>query len=326
MNDEQIRLHFQAIRRRIARLQQHDVEAWQEINAAIEDLQIIYEEMQSCLETAEIVEQGLMQQTQQTNSTYSHYYELFQASPIPYLVTDTDGIILEANQAIAQLLEVPQHYPIGKPLILYIAPGDRSSFYLKLDRLPQANGIQVWQMHLRSRANELFAVELHINILEGGSDTIERFAIGIYPLSPVQQQLAETLPPQTVPQSLDGLRVLVVDDEADARDFISAVLELHGIAVKAVASAADALEAIEQFSPDVLVSDIRMPGEDGYTLIRKIRALEALKGGHLRAGAITAYCDENREKALSAGFEAHLNKLAEPSQLIEMVSQLAGLP
>uniref|UniRef100_A0ACD5GSU0 Response regulator n=1 Tax=Desertifilum tharense IPPAS B-1220 TaxID=1781255 RepID=A0ACD5GSU0_9CYAN len=120
--------------------------------------------------------------------------------------------------------------------------------------------------------------------------------------------------------------MLVVDDEADARDFISAVLELHGIAVKAVASAADALEAIEKFSPDVLVSDIRMPGEDGYTLIRKIRALEALKGGHLRAGAITAYCDENREKALSAGFEAHLNKLAEPSQLIEMVSQLAGLP
>lgn len=325
MNDEQIRRHFQAIRRRLARLQQHDAEDWQEIDAALEDLQIIYEEMQSRLETAEIVEQGLMQQTQQMSSAYSHYHELFQASPIPYLVTDTDGIILEANSAIAQLLEVPQRYLIGKPLILYIAPGDRSSFYLKLDRLPQANGIQVWQMHLRSRANELFAVELHIDTLKGDSGTIERLAIGIYQLSPVQQ-LAKTFPPQTVPQSLDGLRVLVVDDEADARDFISAVLELHGIAVKAVASAADALEAIEQFSPDVLVSDIRMPGEDGYTLIRKIRALEALKGGHLRAGAITAYCDENREKALSAGFEAHLNKLAEPSQLIEMVSQLAGLP
>ncbi|NES95171.1 MAG: response regulator [Desertifilum sp. SIO1I2] len=322
MNDEQIRLHFQAIRQRIAKLQQHDVEAWQDIDAALENLYLIYEEMQSRLETAEIVEQGLIQQNQQIGSAYYHYYELFQASPIPYLAIDADGIILEANSAIAQLLEVPQPYLIGKPLILYIAPGDRSSFYLKLDRLPQTQGIQIWQMHLRSRANELFAVELHIDTLKGDSDTIERFAIGIYPLSPTQHQpLAKT-----VPQSLDGLRVLVVDDEADARDFISAVLELHGIAVKAVASAADALEAIEEFSPDVLVSDIRMPGEDGYTLIRKIRALEALKGGHLRAGAITAYRDEDCQKALSAGFEAHLNKLAEPSQLIEMVSQLARLP
>jgi CheY-like chemotaxis protein len=74
----------------------------------------------------------------------------------------------------------------------------------------------------------------------------------------------------------------------------------------------------------VLVSDIRMPGEDGYRLIERIRALEAKRGGHLPAAAITAYLDEDREKALSAGFEGHLHKLAQPIELVQMVAQLAG--
>nr|WP_263971802.1 response regulator [Leptolyngbya ohadii] len=114
-----------------------------------------------------------------------------------------------------------------------------------------------------------------------------------------------------------------MDDEADIREFLTMVLEAHGIAVRAVASAAAALETLERSRPDVLLSDIRMPGEDGYHLIRQIRALEAEQGGHLPAAAITAYLDEDREKSLQAGFEAQLHKLAQPSQWVEMVTQLA---
>ena len=109
-------------------------------------------------------------------------------------------------------------------------------------------------------------------------------------------------------QSLNDLRVLVVDDDTDIVEFITVVLESHGISVLAVASAAAALEVLEQFQPDVLVCDIRMPGGSGYDLIRQIRDLEAKKGGHLRATAITAYQDEDWEESLKAGFEVHLHK------------------
>ncbi|HEY9825424.1 MAG TPA: response regulator [Stenomitos sp.] len=124
-------------------------------------------------------------------------------------------------------------------------------------------------------------------------------------------------------QVLTGLRVLVVDDTADDREFAIAVLSGSGIEVSAVASAAEALEELERFRPDVLLIDIRMPGDDGYSLIRQIRALEAEQGGHLAAAAITAYLDWDRQQSLDAGFEAHLHKLAQPEAWIEMVRGLA---
>lgn len=127
-----------------------------------------------------------------------------------------------------------------------------------------------------------------------------------------------------MPPSLDGLRVLVVDDEADIREFITVVLELHRLHVKAVPSTTAALEVLESFRPDVLVCDIRMPGESGYDLIRQIRDWEAKTGGHLPAAAITAYQDEDAEESLKAGFEAHLHKLAQPHQWVAMIAKLAG--
>lgn len=117
--------------------------------------------------------------------------------------------------------------------------------------------------------------------------------------------------------------MLIVDDEADIREFVSAIFEAHGISVKTVSSVAAALEALEQFRPNVLLSDIRMPDGDGYSLIRQIRALEREQGRHIPAAAITAYLDEDREKAINAGFEAHLHKLAQPTQWVEVVTQLA---
>jgi CheY-like chemotaxis protein len=134
--------------------------------------------------------------------------------------------------------------------------------------------------------------------------------------------LAEETTVPSLPHALDGLRVLVVDDEAGVGTLITALLESHGIEVKAVTSSAAALKEIEQFQPDILLSDIRLPGSDGYDLIRQIRALEARQGRHIPAAAITAYLDEDREKALSAGFEAYWYKLSQPTELVEVVIQM----
>lgn len=123
---------------------------------------------------------------------------------------------------------------------------------------------------------------------------------------------------------LDGIRVLVVDDEADTLDMIVTLIEERGAIVKGVASAAAALEELERSVPDVLVSDIGLPGEDGYALIRKVRLLEAERGGHVPAVALTAYAGEEiSARARLAGFQMHVAKPVEPSELIAIIAGLA---
>lgn len=130
-------------------------------------------------------------------------------------------------------------------------------------------------------------------------------------------------PQQLTP--LAGLQILVVDDDADTREFLVAALTEYGGDVKAAASAREALEAFERFKPDVLVSDIGMPGEDGYALIRQVRILEPKQGRNLPAVALTAYATESdRAKALDAGFQQHLPKPVEPDKLVAVVAYLAG--
>ncbi|HEX8139820.1 MAG TPA: PAS domain S-box protein [Pyrinomonadaceae bacterium] len=123
---------------------------------------------------------------------------------------------------------------------------------------------------------------------------------------------------------LDGLRVLVVDDEQDARELVSTILEQQGATVTTVRSAAEALETLTLIQPDVIISDIEMPNEDGYALIKKIRELEPQEGGRTPAAALTAYArTEDRMRALLAGFQIHLPKPVEPAELIAVVANLA---
>ncbi len=125
------------------------------------------------------------------------------------------------------------------------------------------------------------------------------------------------------PPTLEGLHILLVDDEADARELISTILIQCGAEVTAVSSAAEALNRLERLKPDLLVSDIGMPHEDGYTLIRKVRALEAEQGGRIPAVALTAYARvEDRTQALSAGFQMHV---AKPVNLVELTTVVASL-
>lgn len=124
--------------------------------------------------------------------------------------------------------------------------------------------------------------------------------------------------------TLEGLRVLVVDDQPDARELLSMVLGHAGAEVITAASAATAFEMLLKHRPDLLVSDIGMPMEDGFTLIGRIRALKPAEGGTTQAIALTAYAtEEDRRRALAAGFAKHLSKPVEPSELVAAVAALA---
>ena len=123
--------------------------------------------------------------------------------------------------------------------------------------------------------------------------------------------------------SLHGLTVVVVDDEADARELVAMVLESCGARTIAVPSAAEGLQAVMREHPDVLLADIAMPGEDGYALMRKVRALPPEQGGMTPAAALTAFASQDeRLNVLRGGFQAHLAKPANPAELIATVAGL----
>ncbi|KJH71377.1 response regulator [Aliterella atlantica] len=302
-----------------------------EITSALSNLEVLYQEMQESLEISAVTEEELLEQNHRAIAEFHYYQNLFQLSVDAFLLTDTNGIILEANHAIAKLLDVPQNHLTGKPLATFVTQSDLQAFRTLLSHVSLVSeDVQNLQINLCPRHGKPFAARLKVATV-GDDDAVKALRIGVHDMSEYKQFLAQsdmqaevTTPLTVLPQSLDGLQVLVVDDEADVRDFITTVLETQGVCVRAVASASAALEELEQFSPDVLVSDIRMPGGDGYSLIRQIRALEARQRKHIPAAAITAYLDEDRAKAISAGFESYLHKLAQPSELIEMVAQLAG--
>jgi CheY-like chemotaxis protein len=126
------------------------------------------------------------------------------------------------------------------------------------------------------------------------------------------------------PQLLSGLNVLLVDDDSDTLTLMATALTKRHANVTAVSSAGEAIQAITRKRPDVLVSDIAMPDEDGYGLIEKIRSLENGETQNIPAVAITAYAkDEDRERALSAGFQIYLAKPVELTELISVVARAA---
>ena len=134
---------------------------------------------------------------------------------------------------------------------------------------------------------------------------------------------AKTRPPDR--PSLVGVRILVVDDDSAAVELVQEVLAQAGGEARGAVTADEALRTLERWLPDVLVSDIEMPGEDGYTLIRKIRALSPERGGKTPAVALTAFGrPEDRIRSLMAGFNIHVSKPVDPDELTAIVASLAG--
>lgn len=136
--------------------------------------------------------------------------------------------------------------------------------------------------------------------------------------------LSEEAPPME-DLNLAGIRVLTIDDDADARELLTILLEEYGAEVLTVNSSLHFLTAIASFQPHVLISDVGMPTVDGYTLIRQVRALPPEQGGTIPAIALTAYVREiDQQKALEAGFQKHLAKPLEPDLLVQTIVRLVS--
>ncbi|MBD2337733.1 response regulator [Calothrix sp. FACHB-156] len=134
-------------------------------------------------------------------------------------------------------------------------------------------------------------------------------------------EIVESVSSQQLP--LSNVQLLIVDDDTDTRLFLTAALQQSGAAVRAVSSVNDAMLAIQEYPPEILISDIGMPEEDGYTLIRKVRLLEAERGGLIPAIALTAYArEEDSTEAIAAGFHMYASKPIEPAKLINMIVKL----
>lgn len=158
-----------------------------------------------------------------------------------------------------------------------------------------------------------FVVELPIAVLHGPASSDR-----------VHPRITEMTTPELRTVDLHGLRVLVVDDDADTLETIRILLTDNGAVIRTAASASEALAHLQEWLPDLILSDIGMPDEDGYSLIRKVRALDPAHGGRVPAVALTAYARvEDRLKVLSAGFQLHVAKPIEPAELIAVIGSLA---
>jgi len=178
-------------------------------------------------------------------------------------------------------------------------------------------------------------IELHGGAIfahSAGEGRGATFALTL-PLASVVRSVDQTMPDDSAPTDdrtglprLDRLSILIVEDEPDARELVGRILEAHGARVTLAASAEEALRLLDVNSPDVLVSDIGMPGMDGYQLMRRIRSTEP-KGKRLPALALTAFARaEDRKRVMLAGFQSHLAKPFDVNELVLLVSSLADRP
>ncbi|MBD2510207.1 response regulator [Nostoc muscorum FACHB-395] len=144
-------------------------------------------------------------------------------------------------------------------------------------------------------------------------------------LTSKQQINIDPLNASSTTEILTGIQILVVDDDDDTREFHTFVLEQAGANVIAVASAKEALQALAESEPDILLSDIGMPETDGYMLMRQIRALQLKQAKQIPAIALTAYAGEiNQQQAIASGFQRHLSKPVEPDELVKAIATLIG--
>jgi PAS domain S-box-containing protein len=170
-----------------------------------------------------------------------------------------------------------------------------------------------------------YLVEMHGGIVEAnslGEGQGATFRVRL-PLLPSQLTTAQETEPSKPSLDLNGIQVLVVDDDSSTREFVAFLLELHQANVIAASTAEEAIATLIQFRPDILLSDIGMPEVDGYMLMQQVRALPPEQGGETPAIALTAYAGEiNYQRAISAGFQKHISKPVEPDILIEAIASL----
>jgi CheY-like chemotaxis protein len=152
---------------------------------------------------------------------------------------------------------------------------------------------------------------------------LPRSGVRPYPAYAPPQRAAGEAAPSAAPPRLDGVSVLLVDDEPEGLDVAARLLRARGAEVRTAASARAALAALAERVPDVLLSDLAMPEQDGMELIRTIRNLPDASASNVPAAAFTAYArDDDRAQAILAGYQAHLTKPFDPAQLVQLVDRL----
>ena len=184
--------------------------------------------------------------------------------------------------------------------------------------------IATWAEHLRGQVAPASEPAQALQAIEHSARAQDRIISSLLDLSrvakgrPAQPRGAGGAP------LLNGVRVLIVDDDPAAREIMSRVLDIAGAQTKAASNSSEALDALGAFRPDVLLSDVHMHGGEGYLLIRAVRALPAERGGCLRAAALTARGEaEDGVRAVAAGYDAQLAKPVEPVMLLATVARLA---
>ncbi|MUG93952.1 response regulator [Scytonema sp. UIC 10036] len=173
-------------------------------------------------------------------------------------------------------------------------------------------------------------VEMHNGTVYAASDGEGLGATFTVQLPIIEEQIVQQTPMRLNSNSefpsLNGLRILIVDDNVDTLELITFILEQCQAQVKTATSASDAISIFLQFKPEVLISDIGMPGEDGYSLIQKIRTLPPEQNGQVPAAALTAFAGESESsRALAAGFQIHISKPVDPTELVAAIVKLAKL-
>jgi PAS domain S-box-containing protein len=172
-------------------------------------------------------------------------------------------------------------------------------------------------------------VELHggtVQVASPGEGLGATFTVKL-PLMPVQSDVALNSSFSEPSCDLNGIQVLVIDDETDSREFVAFVLEQSGASVTTATTASEGFALLTRSQPHVLLSDVGMPDMDGYMLMRQVRTLPAEQGGNVVAIALTAYAgDFNQQQALQAGFQQHMAKPIEPEALIRVIANLTQRP
>jgi PAS domain S-box-containing protein len=186
--------------------------------------------------------------------------------------------------------------------------------------LPPTQGMATWAAHLREHLSGASEAAQALEAIERNARLQNRIIANLQQLSqPGQAPLAHALDEPL----LSGVRVLLVEDDATARELLVKVLRVAGAQTRAAASSAEALEALSEWHPDIVLSDLGMRGDEGYVLIRAVRSLPAERGGCVRAAALTVATEpQAHNRAAAAGYDAQLAKPVEPVALLATVARL----
>lgn len=352
-----LRARREELRGRLADAREVTVDLLRQV---IADLQATEEEVLRADEAAREKSERMSSVRHELEAEVARHRDHFMRSPDPTVITDASGVVREANAAATSLFQLPPQLVAGRALFAFMAGPEAGAIRRALADLENGGVVRTVRLHVRRR-NDGPAIPIVMNATaarEGtgvirdvrwtlrelgaipGAEEVARLEAIVARQAKLIDELAarsssSTEAAEVSPSTFDvadladltGIRVLVVEDDAEAREVLSSVIADCGAIVFEAEGASEALALVERERPDVLVSDIGLPGRDGYELLRAVRALGADRGGDVPAIALTGYAAiEDSRDALRAGYQVHVAKPIDPALLTHAVANVAGVP